>query len=150
MRPQLGRCDSLDNTGLLPSEDETKLKCNVSRLHRHDVGVERPKRVKDEPDGVREVGTSTLIVKTSREDKVIDVRLHWEEKSLVLRFAGARRSSDNKHAVCVFTGEWRPGDDVQSFVLLSAWSLAYCRFAKAIGLNQANALGCCDEPATSI
>ena len=53
----------------------------MSRLHRHDVGVERPKRVKDEPDGVREVGTSTLIVKTSREDKVIDVRVHWGAKS---------------------------------------------------------------------
>ena len=28
-------------------------------------------------------------------------------------------------------------------------SLAFCRFAKAIGLNQANAVGCCDKPATS-
>ena len=33
----------------------------MGRLHRHDVGVERPKCVKYEPDGVREVGTSTLI-----------------------------------------------------------------------------------------
>ena len=77
-------------------------------------------------------------------------------ESLVMLFAGARRTSDNKQAECVFTG----GDDVQCFFFPSGMcvtltvrskrmSLAYCRFAKAIGLNQTNALGCCDEPATS-
>ena len=35
------------------------------------------------------------------------------------RCAGARRRSDHKHAVCVFTGEQRPGDYEQLLFFLS-------------------------------
>ena len=37
----------------------------------------------------------------------------------MLCFAGARRRSEHKHAVCVFTGEQRPGDYKQLLFLLS-------------------------------
>ena len=47
------------------------------------------------------------------------VRLHRRAESLVLRFASAQRRSDNKHAGCVFTGEWRPGEYEQ--LVLSLW-----------------------------
>ena len=39
---------------------ETGLRCVVGGLQWHDVGVELPRRVKYEFDGVRDVGTSTL------------------------------------------------------------------------------------------
>ena len=40
-------------------------------------------------------------------------------ESLVKRCAGARRRSDHKHAVCVFTGEQRTGDYEQLLFFLS-------------------------------
>ena len=62
--------------------------------------------------------------------QVCCVRLHREEKPLVLRFAGARRRSENKHAGFVFTGEWRPGDYEQLWFFTSG-GMSRCQSAEA-------------------
>ena len=66
----------------------------MGRLHRHDVGVELPRRVKHELDGVREVSTSILIASICGKHDRCDFPVKSHENSSVPQTGHAARTKD--------------------------------------------------------